>query len=161
MKHPGRWIMAVVLLCAVVCAAGIAASGGVLTHYEYWPEEAALPRLRPASDVLVVQSVEREGARVAVTVRGRRLGRERLHSRDGRDFTSEIRVGPLGIVVDLESANFTGCRVVTMAVAVMFLAATTGAKKALPTTFLMWVRGLPSMARYRQAFHLSRQVDGT
>lgn len=122
MKHPGRWIMAVVLLCAVVCAAGIAASGGVLTHYEYWPEEAALPRLRPASDVLVVQSVEREGTRVAVTVRGRRLGREQLHSRDGRDFTSEIRVGPLGIVVDLESANFTGCRVVTMAVAVMFVA---------------------------------------
>ena len=124
MKHPGRWIAAVVLACAVVCAIGVAASGGVLTHYEYWPREAALPRLDPESDALVIQSVQRQGERVAVTVRGRHAGQERLHSGDGLDFTSELRVGPLGIVIDLESANFTGCRVVTMAVAVMFIAIT-------------------------------------
>jgi len=33
-----------------------------------------------------------------------------------------VRVGPFGTMVDLESANFTGCRRVTMALAVMFIA---------------------------------------
>ena len=45
-------------------------------------------------------------------------------------------------------------------VAVTFFAATTGAKPALPTMFRTWVLGLPSMARYLHAFHLSMKREG-
>ena len=42
----------------------------------------------------------------------------------------------------------------------MFLSEIAGINTAFPVRFLMCVLGLPSMDRYRQAFHLSTQVDG-
>lgn len=121
MKHPGRWILIVVAICLAYCAASVVRGGGTLTHYEYWPRDAALPRLRNVSDALTIQAVQRRGDRVAVTVRAKRSGRVHLEA-VGQDYDADVRVGPFGTMVDLESANFTGCRPVTMALAVMFIA---------------------------------------
>ena len=124
MKHPWRWILAVVVACLAVCVIGVASSGGVLTHYEAWPKGAAMPKLKPESDALVIQSVHRQGDQLAVTVRAKHPGRAEILANGRGEAVSSVRVGPFGFMVDLESTDFTGCRVVTMAVAVMFIAIT-------------------------------------
>ena len=124
MKHPGWWILAVVAACLAVCFAGIAASGGAMTHYEAWPRGTRTPRLHLTDDALVIQSMQRQGDQLAVTLRARHAGRTEIRAEGESLPFSSVRVGPFGLMVDLESTNFTGCRVVTIAVALMFVAIT-------------------------------------
>ena len=49
----------------------------------------------------------------------------------------------------------------SMAAATRSFVMRSGWKNTLPAKFRTWVLGLASMARYRQAFHLSFHVDGT
>ena len=64
---------------------------------------------------------------------------------------------------DLVRSMFTPAldSLASMAAAVRSFTMRRGWKNRLPATLRMWVRGLASMAKYRQAFHLSLQVEGT